>query len=50
MHNSRVISRAKLFGFGSENKKLIDGLGIPDLKDIWQEPKTEVRRQKCAED
>jgi hypothetical protein len=50
MNNRGVISRAKLFSFGAQNKKLIDGLRVPDFKDIWQEPKTEVCRQKCAED
>ena len=33
-----------------QNKNLIDGLRIPDFKDVWQEPETEVCRQKCAED
>jgi hypothetical protein len=50
MHNRGVISRAKLFSFGSQNKKLIDGLRIPDFKDVWQKPETEVCRQKGAED
>lgn len=35
MHHGGIISRAKCFYFGTKNKKLVDGLGIPDSKDVW---------------
>jgi hypothetical protein len=39
-----------MFSSRTENKKLIDGLGIPDFKNIRQEPKTQVARKKCGKD